>query len=81
MPADPPSSDLASSDLDIAEQAARWVVELEEGTLEDLSELAAWLKQSPVHVEELLLVMSTWKAFDQLDPEKRVALERLLAAI
>jgi ferric-dicitrate binding protein FerR (iron transport regulator) len=76
MPADP-----SFSDLDLAEQAARWVVELEEGTLADLSELAAWLKQSPVHVEEFLLVMSTWTALDQLDPEKRVALERLLSAL
>jgi ferric-dicitrate binding protein FerR (iron transport regulator) len=76
MPTDP-----SSPDLNLAEQAARWVFELEEGTLEDLSELAAWLKQSPAHVEEFLLVMSTWTALDRLDPEKRVALDRLLAAI
>ena len=74
-------ADLPSSNLDLAEQAARWIIELEEGTLEDLSELAAWLKQSPVHVEEFLLVMSTWTALDRLDPKKRVALEQLLAAI
>ena len=40
----------------IAEQAGEWFVANEEGPLEvrDAAALAAWLKTSPVHIEEFL---------------------------
>jgi len=54
-----------SEGLTIAEQAARWLLEIEEGKPETFAALGEWLKQSPRHVEEFLLATAVWKAFDR----------------
>jgi transmembrane sensor len=68
------------ADLHIAEQAARWLLEIEEGGPGVPAEFAQWLKISPVHVDEFLMVTSVWKAFDGMDAAKRLDVERMLKA-
>jgi transmembrane sensor len=63
----------------IAEEAARWVVELEESRPGDLAEFAAWLTASPSHVEEFLVASALWRELDHIDPERRVRVEELIA--
>jgi transmembrane sensor len=62
----------------LAEEAAHWLVELEDGGDGTLQRFAAWLETSPRHVEEFLLVAAVWKEFDQLDRARRLDIERLL---
>jgi transmembrane sensor len=64
--------------MTISEQAARWLFELEDPGPATLADFAAWLKASPVHVEEFLLITSAWKAFDGFDAERRIQLDRIL---
>lgn len=65
----------------IAEQAGDWFVESEEGPLEvrDSAALTAWLKASPIHVEEFLrlAVIARYLPEAGADPEQSV--ESLLA--
>ena len=67
-----------STDERIAEEAARWLIELEESAA-DLSGFAAWLEASPRHVEEFLLVSAVWQAADGIDEVRRVDIEQLVA--
>jgi transmembrane sensor len=71
----PPRS---QADLHIAEQAAQWLLEIEEGGPAAPADFAAWLKTSPVHVDEFLMVTSVWKAFDGMDAAKRMDVERMV---
>lgn len=63
----------------LAEEAARWLIELEEPDSATLSRFAAWLEISPRHVEEFLLASAVWKAFDHVDTARRLDIERLVA--
>ncbi len=66
--------------LKVAEQAARWLVRLEEdGGIECRTEFVAWIKHSPRHLEELLLTAATYARLDRLDPQRQVDVARLLA--
>jgi transmembrane sensor len=62
----------------LAEEAAHWLIELEESGSEVLRRFAAWLETSPRHVEEFLLAAAVWKEFDQFDVERRLDIQRLL---
>jgi len=62
----------------LAEEAAQWVVELEEPTPRVLREFAAWLEASPRHVEEFLLASAVWKELDGLDAARRIDVQRLV---
>lgn len=44
----------------IAEEAAVWLVRLEDAAPRAKSEFAAWLKSSPEHVEEFLAIAALW---------------------
>ena len=64
----------------IAEQAAQWILELEDGSqTASLVDFAAWLKASPRHVEEFLLASAAWKHFDGIDAARRIEIEQVLA--
>lgn len=67
-------------DLKIAEEAAEWLIELDNPDPQALARFAAWLKASPRHVEEFLLVSAVWTEFDDFDPDRRFAIRRVLDA-
>ncbi len=74
-------SDAANIDTAIREQAARWMLQLEDefGPVQRAM-FATWLKQSPRHTEEFLLVSALWMQLDMVDPERRIDLRALLKA-
>ena len=65
----------------IAEQAFDWIVRLDAPTADasDDTAFAKWLKESPVHVEEFLTLEATWRALDNLDPDRAVRINELVA--
>lgn len=62
----------------LAEEAAHWLLELEEPDGATLDRFAAWLEISPRHVEEFLLVSAVWKEFEHFDKARRLDIERLV---
>jgi transmembrane sensor len=69
-----------SMDMKIAEEAAEWLIELDNPDPQALARFAAWLKASPRHVEEFLLVSAVWTEFDDFDPDRRFPVRRMLDA-
>lgn len=67
-----------STDQRIAEVAAQWLINLEDGEA-DASEFAAWLQASPRHVEEFLLISAVWRAADRLDAAHAIDIDQLVA--
>jgi ferric-dicitrate binding protein FerR (iron transport regulator) len=65
----------------IAEQAGEWFVANSEGPLNatDAAALAAWLKTSPVHVEEFLGVAATARDLKEARANPDFTLEAILA--
>jgi ferric-dicitrate binding protein FerR (iron transport regulator) len=74
---DPPPSDF---DRELAERAAQWLIMLIENEMlpKARQDFAEWLKISPRHAEEFLLVMAVWMQLDALDPRHSIDLRRLL---
>lgn len=65
-------------DQRIAEEAARWLIELDDGTA-DLPRFTSWLAASPRHVEEFLLASAVWKASDELDRDRKIDVAQLIS--
>jgi transmembrane sensor len=65
----------------IAEQAGKWFVANDEGPLDaqDSAALAAWLKTSPVHIEEFLAVSTIARDLKEARTDPKFALEAILA--
>ena len=65
----------------LVEDAAAWAVRLDEGALsfEERQALADWLRASPQHVKELLATCAVMMAAGEIDPEKRLSIEALIA--
>ncbi len=65
----------------IAEQAGEWFVANDEGPLDaqDSAALAAWLKTSPVHVEEFLGVSTIARDLKEARTDPEYSLEAILA--
>jgi transmembrane sensor len=65
----------------IAEQAAEWLVANDEGPLDarKAATLAAWLKASPVHVEEFLRVSAIARDLRQAHTDPEYSFETVLA--
>ncbi len=61
--------------------AADWVLRLDEEplALSARAELLEWLKESPQHVEEFLLATAAWRELDDIDPQKQLDIDALLA--
>jgi transmembrane sensor len=71
---------LNAMDLRIAEEAADWLMRLEEcAPGHSRSEFVAWLKHSPRHMEEFLLVSAAYRAMQDVDPDRRIDVESLVA--
>lgn len=70
--------ELNATDQRIAEEAAQWLIDLEDEATPDMAGFAAWLAASPRHVEEFLLASAVWHEGDALDDERRIDVERLL---
>lgn len=65
----------------ITEEAADWVLRLEEEeSSNDHDEFVAWLKRSPRHMDEFLMVEASYRAIQQNYPRQRATLEKLLSA-
>ena len=56
----------------IAEEAATYLIELEEPKPDTKSRLAAWLKTSPEHVEEFLAVAELWDVLPDVDEQPSI---------
>lgn len=65
----------------IAEQAFDWLLRLDapDAAQSYTAEFAAWLKESPVHIEEFLTLEATWRELDRIDPDKAVQINELVA--
>jgi transmembrane sensor len=65
----------------IAEQAGEWLVANDEGPLEarDAAALSAWLKISPVHIEEFLGVSAIARDLKEARTDPEYSLEAILA--
>jgi transmembrane sensor len=65
----------------IAEQAGEWFVANEEGPLDaqDSAALVAWLKTSPVHIEEFLAVSTIARDLKEARTDSEYSLEAILA--
>lgn len=59
----------------IAEQAAEWLLILEEGDPTDREQFADWLKRSPLHVGAFLRASAVDELASNLDPEKNLEVE------
>jgi transmembrane sensor len=55
------------ADTGISKEAARWIGRLEHATEEDRAAFAAWLRASPQHAKEFLLMSALDKEIDDLD--------------
>lgn len=65
------------ADRRIAEEAAHWLIELEDGTA-DLSRFTSWLEASPRHVEELLLASALWNTIGTVDGDREIDVDALV---
>lgn len=65
----------------IIEEAAQWVVCLgtRDVSFADRRRFVAWIKRSPMHLEEYLRIETTWSDLGRVDAERRIDLARLLA--
>ena len=64
-----------------ARQAAAWVNALLKPGAEQHPEFIAWLKESPLHVREFLLAYAIEASLEQLDSQRRIDVDALLAQI
>jgi len=67
-----------ATDQRIAEEAAQWLIDLEDGAA-DTSAFVGWLQASPRHVEEFLLISAVWRATDRIDEAHAIEIDRLVA--
>ncbi|MBS0416912.1 MAG: FecR domain-containing protein [Proteobacteria bacterium] len=66
----------------IVDEAAEWVVRMTAPAVstEDKREFLAWLKRSPVHLDQYLRLERTWSDLARADPEYRIDIAALVAA-
>lgn len=64
----------------IARDAADWLRRLQRDDPTERTAFLTWLRQSPLHVKELLLALAVDDALDGMDSEKRIDLEALIAS-
>ncbi len=64
----------------IVEEASHWALKIEDGALtsQDRIDLAAWLKTSPVHVDELLLAGALLTGLSHVDPDKKILINEIM---
>lgn len=64
-----------------AQQASAWVSALAKPDSDQHRTFVAWLKESPLNVREFLLAYSIEQTLDQLDSQRRIDIDSLLAQI
>lgn len=67
-----------SEQQSVAEQAAKWLDDLESADQQIRLEFLDWLKASPLHVHELLLAGRVQEALYKIDPERHFDVEQLI---
>src|SRR5688572_16664053 len=60
----------------LAEQAADWLLVLEDDEPQARSAFAAWVAQSPLHVEAFLRAATLDSLLSRVDPGRSIAIER-----
>jgi len=65
----------------LAQRASEWHQIMEDPTEAQRAEFVAWLKQSPLHVEEYLETTYTDQILKHIDPQRHQDIERLLSQI
>jgi transmembrane sensor len=63
---------------DIQTQAAQWLTELEDAGARQRAACLAWLKASPEHTREFLLVSAIWEGLNGVDAARRMDVDGLL---
>ncbi len=64
-----------------AQQASAWVTELSKPGSDQPLAFVAWLKESPANVREFLMAWSIDQSLDQLDSQRRIDIDALLAQV
>ena len=59
----------------IGEQAAEWLLRLEEGREEDRADFSEWIKRSPVHIEAFLRAAAMDTLLTRIDPQRTIPTE------
>lgn len=68
-------------DAKLAEEAADWLIKLDDDAgPETRAAFFMWIQQSARHVREFLFVTEDFRKLDLLDPDRRIEVDRLLAA-
>ncbi|MDY6947385.1 MAG: FecR domain-containing protein [Pseudomonadota bacterium] len=67
--------------LRIAEEAAQWMDALETGDPQTNSAFSAWLRASPRHIEEFLLLTAADQALDEFDAGQQIDVDALIAKL
>ena len=64
----------------IVDEAAQWIVCLgaRDVSLQERRQFVAWIKRSPVHLDEYLRLESTWRDLGRIDAERRIDVATLL---
>ncbi len=63
----------------IASEAAEWLLRLEEDDGASCStDFVQWLRVSPHHIDEFLLVEAAWRSMHHADPQRRIDLDALI---
>lgn len=63
----------------ITQEAAQWFMELQTEGSACYEAFDQWLRRSPEHIEEFLAVSSVSLTLDQIDPQRRIDIQELLA--
>jgi transmembrane sensor len=70
---------MTSSETNITHEAADWLLRLEDpADVRCQAEFVAWLKLSPRHIDEFLMVETSYRALHQFDPQRRMDLNALV---
>ncbi len=67
--------------LGVAEEAATWLIALEDADDATRAAFVKWLRGSPRHVEEFLLVTASDRAMQNMDRHRRMDVERMIAQL
>jgi transmembrane sensor len=73
-------NDARTEMLRAAERAAEWLCTLEDAGPDELSRFADWVRESPLHAREFLLMSAVDGELARMDPQRRLHVEALLAA-
>lgn len=62
----------------IAQEAVQWICDLQASPASKQPELLAWLRRSPLHVEEFLVASAVWNELDAAPASDRAAIDTLI---